>query len=76
MSNGKEINNGDTCFFNHRKHSIVGGFYPKFLPKQEDNFYPPTSIYQQNLLVSLWKRIESTYVTPTGSAGMNDLLKK
>lgn len=76
MSNGKEINNGDTCFFNHRKHSIVGVLYPKLRPKQQDNFYAPTSIYQQNLLVSLWKRIASTYVTPTGSAGINGLLKK
>ena len=46
MSNGKEINNGDTCFFNHRKHSIVGGFYPKFLPKQKDRFNPRPDIHK------------------------------
>lgn len=63
-------------FLKHKNHPIVGVLYPKLRPKQQDNFYPPTSIYQQNLLVSLWKRIESTYVTPTGSAGINGLLKK
>jgi hypothetical protein len=47
MGNGKEIHHGYSCFFNHRKHSIVGVLYPKLRPKQEDKFNPnPPSIYQ------------------------------
>ena len=66
-------------FLKHKNHPIVGVFYTNYLlnqPTRRQVQSQRPSIYQQNLLVSLWKRIESTYVTPTGSAGMNDLLKK
>ena len=75
MSNGKEINNGDTCFFNHIKHSIVARFISKTPPQTTRQLFHPPG-YPQNLLVSLWKRIASTSLTPTGSAGINRLLKK
>ena len=41
MSNGKEINNGDTCFFNHRKHSIVARFISKTPPQTTRQLLSP-----------------------------------
>ena len=65
-------------FLKHKNHPIVGVFYTNYLLNQPTRrqLLSPTSIYQQNLLVSLWKRIASAYLTPTGSAGINGLLKK
>ena len=65
-------------FLKHKNHPIVGVFYTNYLLNQPTRrqLLSPTSIYQQNLLVSLWKRIASTSLTPTGSASINGLLKK